>query len=166
MYTNFLEQLISEYFEYNGYFTKSNIKIRKRNRGGYDREIDILAYCPKNDYVYHIETSFALVGWEREIEIFKKKFDIKIVEYADILGLNPERIKIFKRAIILEVPKKDRKNKKIEFQSKTDAKLLSIGEFMDIVKYKLQKFKPINKAVPQNLPLLRAIQFVLHSESL
>jgi hypothetical protein len=33
---NFLELLAAEYYEYIGYYVRSNIKARKRNLGGWD----------------------------------------------------------------------------------------------------------------------------------
>ncbi|NPA51438.1 MAG: hypothetical protein GXO22_00895 [Aquificae bacterium] len=167
MYENFLEELIYEYFEFKNFFVKRNIKLRKRTRGGYDREIDILALCPRNNHLYHIESSFAADSWEQTILNFKnKKFDITQEEYANLIGLSADKIKIFKVAILLNVPKKNRKQKKEDFKIKTGAKLLSIGEFMRIVKHSIKFREPLKKAVPEKYPLLRTIQFLLFSEKL
>lgn len=41
---NFLEQLAGEWFTYKGYFVRTNIKRNKRSKGGWDNELDVLAY--------------------------------------------------------------------------------------------------------------------------
>jgi len=54
---NFLEQLLAEWYQYKGYYVRQNIRIGKRNNGGYAGEIDILAYHPKTEIIVHIEAS-------------------------------------------------------------------------------------------------------------
>jgi len=49
---NHLEQIVaewleSEWLEYQGYFVRRNIKVGKRERGGYECELDIVALHPK-----------------------------------------------------------------------------------------------------------------------
>ena len=54
---NFLESLAAEYYEYTGYYVRSNIKARKRTLGGWDAELDVLAFMPATKELLHIETS-------------------------------------------------------------------------------------------------------------
>ncbi len=44
---NFLEQLVAEWYAYKGYFVRTNIKFGKRIRGGYEGEMDVVAFDPK-----------------------------------------------------------------------------------------------------------------------
>jgi hypothetical protein len=44
---NHLEQIVAEWLEYQGYFVRRNIKVGKRERGGYECELDIVALHPK-----------------------------------------------------------------------------------------------------------------------
>ena len=44
---NFLEQLISEWYEYQNYFVKRNERVDKREKGGYGGELDIIAFTLK-----------------------------------------------------------------------------------------------------------------------
>jgi hypothetical protein len=41
MASNYLEQLIAEWYEYKGYFIRQNVWVGKRARGGYECELDI-----------------------------------------------------------------------------------------------------------------------------
>ena len=43
MSSNFLEQLVAEFYEYKGYFVRRNILVGKRAKGGYECELDVVA---------------------------------------------------------------------------------------------------------------------------
>ncbi len=43
MVGNYLEQLVAEWYEYQGYFVRRNIPEAPRPNGGYDSELDIVA---------------------------------------------------------------------------------------------------------------------------
>ena len=53
---NFLEQVVAEWFSYEGYFVKTNIKFGKLPRGGFTGEMDVVAFHPKTRELVHIET--------------------------------------------------------------------------------------------------------------
>ncbi len=164
MYQNFLEELIYEYLDFKGCFVKRNIKLRKRKKGGFDREIDILALDTRNCIVYHIETSFATnKSWDQTIEDFKrKKFDIKKKEYAQLVGLKTNKIQIIKVAILLNVPKQ--KEERNRFKKETKSILYSVEEIIkEIKEYITSCFEnPLKEAIPEKYPLLRTIQFIHH----
>ena len=44
MAINFLEQLIAEWYEYRGYFVRRNVLVGRRLKGGYECELDIVAF--------------------------------------------------------------------------------------------------------------------------
>ena len=72
---NFLEQLISEWYEYQNYFVKRNVQVGKRKKGGYECELDIIAFNPAKNHLVHFETSTDTLSWEKRELRFKKKFD-------------------------------------------------------------------------------------------
>ena len=43
---NFLEQLVAEWYEFNGYFVRRNVKVGPRAKGGHDGELDVVAFHP------------------------------------------------------------------------------------------------------------------------
>src|SRR3989344_5852974 len=95
---NVLEQLAAEWYEYQGFFVRRNIKFggaAGKSTGGHSGEIDIIAYKPKNRILLHIETSSDFDSWnKREIKFTKKKFtELAATEYAKIIGLLPRSIK-------------------------------------------------------------------------
>jgi hypothetical protein len=74
MSTNHLEQLIAEWYEYSGYFVRRNVKVGKRKKGGYECELDIVAFHPKNKSLLHIEPSLDADSWPQREQRYLKKF--------------------------------------------------------------------------------------------
>lgn len=54
---NFLESLAAEWYAIQGYFMRTNIKANRRGNGGWNNEIDVLAYDPGSAKLVHLETS-------------------------------------------------------------------------------------------------------------
>jgi hypothetical protein len=57
MPANFLEQLVTEWYEYKGYFIKRNVWVGRRPQGGYECELDVVAFDPISKHLVHIEPS-------------------------------------------------------------------------------------------------------------
>lgn len=75
MPSNHLEQLIAEWYEYQGYFVRRNILVGKRAKGGYECELDIVAFHPLTKHLVHIEPSLDANSWAVREARFKRKFD-------------------------------------------------------------------------------------------
>ena len=146
---NFLEQLAAEWYEYKGYFVRTNIKFGPCARGGYIGEIDVAAYNPTTRELTHIETSTdAYSRGERE-KRFRKKFSDAKRHYLEIFPFKGE----FKQVAILGFS--DRVHT-LNFGE--DIVIRSIPEFINEINIKLGKINPAKKAIPESYPLLRAIQ--------
>ena len=70
-----LEQLIKEWFEFQGYFVRANLKVGKRERGGHADELDIIAFHPVSKHLIHVEASIDPYNWEKRNNIFRGKFE-------------------------------------------------------------------------------------------
>jgi hypothetical protein len=57
MAKNFLEQLLVEWYELQGYFTRKNVLVGKREKGGYECELDVVAFHPAKNHLVHLEAS-------------------------------------------------------------------------------------------------------------
>jgi len=58
---NHLEQLVAEWYEYQGYFVRRNVHVGKRSNGGWECELDVVAFNPSEKHLVHIE-QIALFG--------------------------------------------------------------------------------------------------------
>jgi len=45
---NHLEQLVTEWYEYRGYFVRRNVQVGPRLKGEYECELDVVAFHPHN----------------------------------------------------------------------------------------------------------------------
>lgn len=72
---NFLEQLAAEWYEYNGYFVNRNVHVGRRPKGGWECELDVVAFNPSTKHLVHIEPSMDSDRWDKRETRFRKKFD-------------------------------------------------------------------------------------------
>src|SRR5260221_14177415 len=89
---NFLEQLTAEWYAYNGYFVRTNVKLGKRARGGWTGEMDVLAVRPSEDELVHVETSMDAWSWKKRREIFTRKFRDAAHHYERLAGFKPRKL--------------------------------------------------------------------------
>jgi hypothetical protein len=51
---NHLEQLVSEWLQYNGYFVRVSVQVGARARGGFEGELDVVALNPVTQHLLHV----------------------------------------------------------------------------------------------------------------
>ena len=149
---NHLEQLVAEWYEYRGYFVRRNVQVGPRPKGGYECELDVVAFLPSENHLVHIEPSMDAHSWARREERYSKKFDSGrkyIPTLFDGVAL-PDDIE----QIAL-----------LGFASNTNIKNLAGGivmttsELFAEIANNLSNKKIAKSAVPEQFPLLRTIQF-------
>lgn len=72
---NFLEQLVAEWYEFQGYFVRRNIKVGPRKQGGFESELDVVAFHPSRKHLVHIEPSMDSDKWGKREKRFAAKFE-------------------------------------------------------------------------------------------
>jgi hypothetical protein len=97
---NFLEQLAAEWYEFRGYFVRRNIRVGLRPRGGYESELDVVAFDPDKGHLVHIEASMDADSWAQREKRFTKKFEagtkyIPGLFKGFVLPEEPEKIALF-----------------------------------------------------------------------
>ena len=145
MANNFLEQLVAEWYEYKGYFVRRNVPVGKRARGGYESELDVVAFNPTLRHLVHIEPSLDAESWEKRERLFKRKFEAgrkHIAELFDGFDLPPEIEQI---AILV-------------FASRSNH---PISDLMRQIMEDLGDQKLNSNLVPEHHTILRTLQFVI-----
>lgn len=145
---NFLERLIAEWYQYKGYFVKQNIRVGKRLNGGYDGEIDVVAFHPVTKHLIHLEVSSDTSSWEERKIKFEKKFRITKTHIPSIFeGFEVEEIE--QRIVLLYGSK-----------SKSDlngVKIILVSDIMAEIYKEFKDKKLLNGIVPENLALVRTL---------
>ena len=149
---NHLEQLVAEWYEYRGYFVRRNVQVGPRPTGGYECELDVVAFHPTLHHLVHIEPSMDAHSWAKREERYSKKFDAGR-KYIPVLfdGMN--------------LPTDIEQIALLGFASNANVKTLSGGRVMTTSELFVEMVAEISgkkvasAAVPEQYPLLRTIQF-------
>jgi hypothetical protein len=146
--------LVAEWYEYNGYFVRSNPRTRKRPNGGWDVELDVLAYLPSDRHLVHIETSGDANSWqERKDRFLNKKFILSQDEYETLIG---SPINTIERIAVVGWG-----TTKTDLNWGEGIRVQLIPKLIEEITVKLQETSPLKEAVPESFPLLRSMQMVL-----
>jgi len=151
-----LEDLIAEYYDWQGYLIKRNIKVGRLSHGGWEMELDIIAYHPHTNHLVHVEPSIDAHSWAKRELRFKKKF-VAGAKYilSDVYTWLDPGTSIEQVAILISHPK-DR-------NELAGGKIRSIDEFLEEVKSEIAKLgAAARNAVPETYPLLRTLQLALN----
>ncbi len=152
-----LEQLIKEWFEFQGYFVRANLKVGKRERGGHAGELDIIAFHPVSKHLIHVEASIDPYNWEKRNNIFRGKFERGRRYFLEAFPwLDPDH-KIEQWAVLWA---SDEKNKTI---GDGMGKVVPIRKLYEwIAAYIMKEVGSVHKnPIPGEYPLLRTMQFTL-----
>ena len=150
---NYLEQLVAEWYEYQGYFVRQNVLVGKRDKGGYAGELDVIAFSPTQNHLVHVEPSMDADSWARREERYLKKFQLGR-QYIPALfeGFKlPDKIE---QIALLGF------GSKANHQTLAGGKILSVPELLEEIFSALKLKNIARNAVSENMPLLRTLQFV------
>jgi len=75
MPNNFLEQLVAEWYEYQGFLVKRNVRVGRRSMGGHEGELNVVGFHPCAGRLVHAEASMDAERWDERERRFTKKFE-------------------------------------------------------------------------------------------
>jgi hypothetical protein len=151
-----LENLVAEHLEWKGYVVRRNILVGKRAKGGWDMELDIVAYEPKRAEVLHVEPSLDADPWSRREERFRKKFEVgrRLIFTEVFPWIDPATVRFEQLAIVT------RRGARTELAG---GRLTTVDEYLALVRKDIEPLgAAARSAVPSKFPLLRIIQFVVN----
>lgn len=148
---NHLEQLTAEWYEFRGYFVRRNVYVGKRPTGGYECELDVVAFCPKQRRLVHIEPSMDAHTWQKREDRYAKKFEAGR-KYIPALFSG------------MDLPGEIDQIALLGFASNTNVKTLAGGrimtssELLSEITAEICSMTISKSAIPEQYPLLRTIQ--------
>lgn len=148
---NFLESVVAEWYEFSGYFVRSNIKFGRLAHGGWKGEADVLALRPLEGELIHVETSTDAATWAKRKERFRRKFEDAEAHYDEILGYEPistQRIAVV--SFNLSVP---------NYDFGMGIEIWPIPRLFAEIDESLRGKHPASEAIPEGFPLLRTLQY-------
>ena len=151
---NHLESLVAEWYELRGYFVRRNVQVGKRPKGGHECELDIVAFHPEQRSLVQVEPSLDSDSWAKREARYTKKFD---AGRKYIPGLFPGMaIPKHIDQIALFVYGGGKGRERI-----AGGRVVFIREFMEEIRAGIQHRKIASAAIPEELPLLRTLQFAV-----
>jgi hypothetical protein len=92
MSENFLEKLVAQWYDYQGYMTKRNLYFGTGGSGGKASDIDVLAFDPFKNKAVHIEAATLGDSYEETGKKHKKKFEKAKNYYKDYVPVDPNSV--------------------------------------------------------------------------
>lgn len=151
---NFLEALAAEWYSWRGYFVRTNLKFGKRQRGGWEGEMDVVAFRPTKRELVHIETSMDGDRWKDRKKRLQRKFEAAEKHWDKLFSFEIQKIQRIAVVGYSRSGNKGRLGRNIEVKS--------LPQFVAEICRCLQKTPPLKRAIPETLPHLRAMQFAVH----
>lgn len=147
-----LESLIAEYLEWQGFLIKRNMKVGRRQRGGWEMELDVVGLNPKTQTIVHYEPSIDADTWGVRETRYEKKFQLaRKYMFTEIFHWLPRSTHIEQIAVFYNHPRGR--------DTIAGAKIMSIDELMCEIRAKVAARGPmISNAISEQYPLLRTIQ--------
>lgn len=147
-----LEDLMAEYYDWLGYLVKRNIRVGKRPEGGWEMELDVIAFNPHTNHLIHAEPSLDSDSWARREERFVKKFDAgrKYIFSEVFTWLDPSTP--VEQIAVLVSHSRDR-------SELAGGRVRTVDNFVAEVRAKIVERGLVSKnAIPEQYPLLRTMQ--------
>ncbi len=153
MAENHLEQLVGEFYEYRGYFVRKNVLVGKREKGGYECELDVVAFHPGKRQLVHLEPSLDADSWKVREERFLKKFTAGrkyIPSLFDGFDLPDSLDQI---AVFLFGGR--------NHHTIGGGRIILIDELMEEILLEIKDKPLVSQAIPEHFPLLRTLQYAV-----
>ena len=150
-----LEDLICQYYEWEGYIVRRNVKVGRLPQGGWEGELDVVAYHPESKNLVHLEPSVDGLSWARREERFSKKFLAgKKYIFTEVLPWLDASTPLKQVAVLV--------SRGADHDTIGGGEVLTIDEITKEIRDKVAaKGLMASAAVPEQFDLLRTIQLVV-----
>jgi hypothetical protein len=150
-----LETLIAEYLEWQGYLVRRNTKVGRLKHGGWEMELDIVAFNHRTQDLVHYEPSIDALSWEKREARHAKKFQAgKRYILKELFSWLSPGTTIRQIAVFISHPRGR--------DSLAGGVIVSIDELMAEIRGKILACGPMARnAISEQFPTLRTIQMAL-----
>jgi hypothetical protein len=148
------EDLLIEYYRWQGYVVAHNINVGKRPNGGFEGELDIVAYSHTRNEIRHVEPSLDADSWAKRELRYQKKFEA---------GQKYIRPSVFpwadSEAVLTQIAVFPGRGGRADIAG---GLVCTIDECVAEIKAEVERRDVgMRAAIPEQYPLLRTIQFVV-----
>jgi hypothetical protein len=149
---NHLEDLVAEWYLYQGYFVRRNLRVGKRRQGGHECELDVVAFHPEKGRLVHIEPSLDSDSWEQREQRYRRKFEAGRKYIPTLFPGIPLPTSLEQIALFVYGGRGIR-------TALAGGKILFVKEFLAEILEVLRERQVAKAAVSEEFPLVRTLQF-------
>lgn len=152
---NHLENLIRQYYAWQGYIVRTNILVGPRGNGGYECELDVVAYRHDPVHLVHLEPSLDAHTWDKRENRFLKKFSAgeRYIKATVFPWLGDSAVPIDKIAILVASPR--------NHATIGGGSVVNLDNFVSGICTAVRGHGLVSQnAIPEQYDLLRTIQLV------
>lgn len=149
---NFLEQLVAEWYEFNGYFVRRNVRVGPRAKGGHEEELDIVAFHPVKKNLVHVEPSMDADRWDERESRFARKLAAGKRYIPELFAGIALPTEIEQIALLVTGSAANR-------SAIGGGRLMMIQELMGTIRTALVGRRVDKAAIPEQYVILRTLQF-------
>jgi hypothetical protein len=150
--SNYLEELIAQWYEFQGYFLRRNVLVGRRARGGYECELDIVGFHPVRKHLVHIEPSMDAAAWAMRERRFANKFGAGR-RYIPGLFAGFDLPDTIEQIAVLAFAS-------VRSRSIGGGRVQHISDLLEEIFKALRGRRIASSAIPEHLSILRSFQFV------
>jgi hypothetical protein len=147
-----IEELLGQWLDWKGYVVKKNVRVKRLKHGGWQMELDIVAYHPAKQDLVHYEPSLDADSWEKRKNRYEKKFSVgRQYIRSKVFRWLPKRVRLRQIAVFNAHPR----NK----HQIAGGKIQSIDELMAEIRRDVARQGLMSRnAIPEQFALLRTLQ--------
>ena len=150
--TDYLQQLLGEWYEYQGYFLHRDLWVGCDADGDYECELDLVAFNPHNNHLVHLEMSADLLSWRDREQHFTMKFNAgKKYLHRFIAFQPPTTLEQIAVVVFADAP---------HHRTVAGARITLVQELLAEILSMLRSIRLSSALMPPQWPLLRTLQFV------
>ena len=149
---DYLEQLVSEWYEYQGYFVQRNLWVGLEVDGSYECELNIVAYHPTKNRVVQIEPTADFLNWTKREEHFQVKFDAGRKYLHRMFAAEPTPA--IEQIALMDIPGD------LHQRIVAGGRIVLLSELLGSIIAKFRTFSMASYEVPEQWPLLKTLQYV------
>jgi len=156
MPVNHLEQFVGEWYEYRGYFLRRNVRVGRLSHGGFECELDVVAWHPETKHVVHVEPTMDANNWAKRIQRYTKKLRAGRKYIPDLFPNVSVRPRDIEQIILLGLGYgSNGHHKEID-----GAEVKTSGQLIKEVLRDIRGINHHSQAIPEQFIILRTLQLV------
>ena len=148
----YLERLLREWYEYQGYFVRQDVWVGLQADGSYECDLAVVAFHPTRRHVVQVEPTFDLLSWQEREQHFQTKFDAGRRYLHRLFGAEAH-LHIEHLALVVS-------SERTHAHTIGGGRILLLRDFLADVLQHLCRLDMAATVVPEQWALIRTLQFV------